>query len=48
MILDAELRDGSLRQAAVERSMPILLYEAGEALRYDDDVIRSVCAGSPP
>jgi predicted deacylase len=40
VILDANLRDGSLRQAGVERSMPILLYEAGEALRYDTDVTR--------
>lgn len=40
VILDAELRDGSLRQAASERGMPMLLYEAGEALRYDENVIR--------
>lgn len=40
VILDANLRDGSLREAGVERGLPILLYEAGEALRYDADVTR--------
>jgi predicted deacylase len=31
----ARLRDGSLREAAGEKKTPVLLYEAGEALRYD-------------
>ncbi len=38
--LDANLRDGSLRQAAVEHGVPMLLYEAGEALRFDEIAIR--------
>lgn len=40
VILNAALRDGSLRAAAAERSIPILLYEAGEALRLDEFSIR--------
>ena len=38
--LDASLRDGSLREAAGERGVPVLLYEAGEALRYDAVSVR--------
>ncbi|EDY86258.1 succinylglutamate desuccinylase/aspartoacylase [gamma proteobacterium HTCC5015] len=41
VLLDAKLRDGSLRAAAVERNVPILLYEAGEALRFDEVCIRA-------
>jgi predicted deacylase len=40
VILNANFRDGSLRQAANEMNIPILLYEAGEALRFDDIAIR--------
>ena len=32
-------RDGSLRQAATNLGIPVLLYEAGEALRFDSDAI---------
>jgi predicted deacylase len=35
----ARLRDGSLRQAAAERDKSVLLYEAGQAHRFDDDAI---------
>ena len=38
--LDASLRDGSLREAAGEHGTPVLLYEAGEALRYDPASVR--------
>lgn len=41
VLLNASLRDGSLRQAAAELGIPTLLYEAGEALRYDDLAIRA-------
>jgi predicted deacylase len=41
VLLNASLRDGSLRQAAAEHGIPTLLYEAGEALRYDDLAIRA-------
>lgn len=40
VILNSALRDGSLREAAAERDTPILLYEAGEALRFDELSIR--------
>lgn len=40
VILDAAIRDGSLRAAGAERGIPILLYEAGEALRFDEFSIR--------
>lgn len=40
VILDADLRDGSLRQAVMEKGLPMLLYEAGEALRFDKVSIR--------
>lgn len=40
VILHSELRDGSLRAKAQENGVPILLYEAGEALRFDEKCIR--------
>lgn len=36
VVLHAALRDGSMRQMAHERGTPMLLYEAGEALRFDE------------
>lgn len=41
VMLNSNLRDGSLRAAAVKRGIPILLYEAGEALRFDEVSIRA-------
>ena len=41
VLLNAELRDGSLREAASEAGVKILLYEAGQALRYDEFSIRA-------
>ena len=38
--LNANLRDGSLREAAGQHGVPVLLYEAGEALRYDQASVR--------
>jgi predicted deacylase len=40
VVLHSELRDGSLRGVADERGVPVLLYEAGEALRFDEQSIR--------
>lgn len=40
VILHSELRDGSLRAVAQDEGIPILLYEAGEALRFDERCIR--------
>lgn len=36
VLLNSNLRDGSLRQSAVESGTRILLYEAGQALRFDE------------
>jgi predicted deacylase len=35
VVIDAKLREGSLRAAAVKRHMPMIVYETGEALRLD-------------
>ncbi|YAI82326.1 MAG: succinylglutamate desuccinylase/aspartoacylase family protein [cyanobacterium endosymbiont of Rhopalodia sterrenbergii] len=40
LLVHAMTRDGSLRQAATKRGIPILLYEGGEALRFDAEAIR--------
>ena len=40
VVLHSELRDGSLRSIAQDSGIPILLYEAGEALRFDEVCIR--------
>ncbi|MCG6202453.1 succinylglutamate desuccinylase/aspartoacylase family protein [Psychromonas antarctica] len=45
VLLNANLRDGSLRQAAAETGTKILLYEAGEALRFDELSIRAGVKG---
>jgi len=41
VILNANIRDGSLRQAATEKGVKILLFEGGEALRYNENIIKS-------
>ncbi len=38
-VLDAKLRPGSLREAASARGVPVLTYEAGGPLRFDEDAI---------
>lgn len=45
VLLDASLREGSLREAAARLGVPMLLYEAGEALRYDELSIRAGLQG---
>jgi predicted deacylase len=40
VIIDSRQRDGSLRQMAADLKKPLLLYEAGEALRFDETSIR--------
>lgn len=45
VILNSELRDGSLREAVSEFGIPVLLYEAGEALRFDEVAIRAGVKG---
>ncbi|HWB87693.1 MAG TPA: succinylglutamate desuccinylase/aspartoacylase family protein [Acidimicrobiia bacterium] len=39
--IHARLRDGSLRQAATEQGKTVILYEAGQANRFDDDAIET-------
>ncbi|MDT8385515.1 MAG: succinylglutamate desuccinylase/aspartoacylase family protein [Gammaproteobacteria bacterium] len=45
VIISSTLRDGSLREAAAEQGIPMLLYEAGEALRFDEVSIRAGVQG---
>ena len=45
VLIGADLRDGSLRQAAADSGIPMLLYEAGEALRFDEISIRAGVQG---
>lgn len=40
VMLNSAFRDGSLRECAAGEGVPMLLYEAGEALRYDELSIR--------
>jgi len=40
-IIHAKHRDGSLRQAATELGATVLVYEAGQAHRFDDDAIET-------
>jgi predicted deacylase len=40
IMIHSQTRDGSLRQAATQKGIPVLLYEAGEALRFDRQAIR--------
>ncbi|EWH12251.1 succinylglutamate desuccinylase/aspartoacylase [Catenovulum agarivorans DS-2] len=45
VLLNSDLRDGSLRQVAAEQGTKILLYEAGQALRFDELSIRAGIKG---
>lgn len=45
VILNSTLVDGSLRESAVKNKTKILLYEAGEALRFDEFSIRAGMKG---
>ncbi len=40
VMIHSQVRDGSLRQAATQKGIPVLLYEAGEALRFDRQAIQ--------
>lgn len=41
IVLDAKLREGSLRQLASDKGVPFLLYEAGECARFDELAIKT-------
>jgi predicted deacylase len=45
VIVNSNIRDGSLRACAAEVGMPMLIYEAGEALRFDEISIRAGIRG---
>ncbi len=45
VIINSTIRDGSLRETAAEANIPLLLYEAGEASRFDELSIRAGVRG---
>jgi hypothetical protein len=45
VVINSRMRDGSLRQTAAEMGIITLLYEAGEALRFDEVAIRAGMRG---
>ena len=45
LILTSAIREGSLRQAAANKDIDILLYEAGEGLRFDEHAVRTGVTG---
>lgn len=45
VVLNSSIREGSLRSVFVERDIRLLVYEGGEALRFNEDVIKSGLIG---
>lgn len=45
VVIGASDREGSLRSAAADRGIPVIVYEAGEALRFDELSIRAGVRG---
>ena len=45
VIINSNIRDGSLRDCANNRGMPVLIYESGEALRFSEISIRAGTRG---
>ena len=45
VIINANIRDNSLRASVAEAGLPVLIYEAGEALRFDEMSIRAGLRG---
>lgn len=45
VILTSKLREGSLREAGQKKGVDILIYEAGEGLRFDEMAIRAGVSG---
>lgn len=45
VVVNASLRDGSLRACAAGHGIPVMIYEAGEALRFDELSIRAGIRG---
>lgn len=46
VMMESRLRDGSLRMAAEEAGVDVLLYEGGEGLRFDEAAVRAGVAGT--
>ncbi|QDU68039.1 succinylglutamate desuccinylase/aspartoacylase family protein [Engelhardtia mirabilis] len=45
VILDSAIREGSLRESVGELGVPMIIYEAGEALRFDELAIKAGLRG---
>lgn len=45
VILNSKIREGSLRESMVERDVRMLIFEGGEALRFDESVTKSALRG---
>lgn len=45
VVLNSSLREGSLREAATRANLPLIVYEGGEDLRFDEWAIRSGLRG---
>lgn len=45
VVINSTLRDGSLREAARQKNVSILLFEGGEALRFEENVISAGVRG---
>ncbi len=45
VVINANLREGSLRASAADNDIPVIVYEAGEALRFDEIAIRAGLRG---
>jgi predicted deacylase len=45
VMINSDVRDGSLREVAAERGIPMLVYEGGEALRFNEHCIRAGLKG---
>lgn len=45
VVINSSIRDGSLREAAGDKGIPLLLYEGGQALYFDEPTIKIGLAG---
>jgi uncharacterized protein len=46
VVINTGFREGSLREAAAERGVPVIVYEAGEALRFHEPSVRAGVKGT--
>jgi len=45
LVINTGFREGSLREAAAQHAVPVIVYEAGEALRFEENCIRAGVKG---